>query len=284
MANFCTKCGRRLNENGMCDICDAPAQTQETVPNESQQTEQPQQSNQQAGSQQQFNQQAVQQQYNQYNSGQGYQQFGGSDAGEDFKKAFISLPKLFVRPAAEGRKLAETDSVVPGFVYIGIKTIIMLIALFVGTSDYAENLPMAQLVLFVLFTTVGVDALFALLLNCFGKVMSIKTSYAKTILAVGIHSLFVCVSAIVLYIFTKIFVAQIVSYFIIAALSLLPILEYAIFNALSDGDHDKKIRVYAIAMMIAIIAYMLVVYIISKSIVDQYVGNFTELFRYGLMR
>ncbi|MFQ9516281.1 MAG: hypothetical protein ACLRZ9_10730 [Eubacterium sp.] len=260
MANFCSNCGRPLEEGEVCNCTQQTADVQPEVNQETQQAttqQQPAAEPQQAATQQ--NSQAAGTQTT-------------NKTVEEIKAGFLALLSIVKKPATESKKLAEKSSVVTGVVFMAVKAVVTLIIALIAFHDSFEYISAGSVIFAVLLLTIGVDCAEAAILKAISGAFKVQTDMNHMFTVVGIRAIYETAVIVVVGIFSLIS-GSFAMIIYVAAAAALPAFQYGVYNENAEGESDKKIYAYMLVKAITAIIAILVIYIFAQSLISGLLGS-----------
>lgn len=283
MAKFCTKCGRKLEEDEVC-TCQQEnnnySEPQKVAANEVEpQTTEPQPERWDGGQQtaNQTQNETVSQTSEKTKEAEWISQKSTIVVNET-KNVFAKIIPLLKHPVTETKKIADGKSSIPGIEFIAIKaavvlifTIIMLAKMDSALGGFVE-IPTVTIIIMAILLTLGADCLEALMLKVFSGVLNGVTEQSAMFSVVGTRALYETLIYIVAGIVC--FISANFGIIIIALTSiLLPIVEFGSYRVLVQTSEDRKVYAYFIAKVIMAVISYIVIYLCGKEVLSSILGT-----------
>lgn len=272
MANFCTKCGKPLNEGEVCSCqiaTDASAQAapQMTPPPQAAPgmvpppvAPNPDVAPARTKEAEWFNQ--------------------TKDAFvSNTKNIFQELLPMLKTPSDTAARLSKGDNgLVLGLEMIAVKTVLALVLFVItfirlhSTMGGYISLPWFRGILLVLFTTVGADCLNAVALKVVSGLFNRKATIPGMFAIVGQRVLF-DVGVMVVMGVTSLFSTGIATAVVIIGSMGLIAMEYDCFVASTEGEKNKNVYVYMIAKAAVTVIILLIASLLLKGMLSSLIGG-----------
>lgn len=306
MANFCTKCGRKLEEGEVCNCVNEGTQSENTQKESNIQSNDVQQQVQNTENQYYQQNQTNGNQYdqqNQANEGQNYQQpnqnqqyyqgqpnQGRTKEAEWFnekKDAFVSGTKnmfseilpILKAPVTEIKNIVSGNSAAVGLEFIVAKGVIALIMILIALAKISSmtggfiEIPYFKIIILVLLITVGADFLEALLMKVITGLFNGVTNVNAMLTTVGARALYESIIFVVVGILSLINLNFAIMIYAVLAI-ILTCIQYSGYQAVTQVDEDKKPYVFFVAKACMAVIIGIVVYLMAKDILTTVIGGF----------
>lgn len=284
MAKFCTKCGRPLEEEEICQCVSLNKNNQQVPPSVN------------PGYQQAAPNGNPGYQQVPPNGNPGYQQappnmeqgFNDNKAewANEKKDAFVAGTKSMIgqigpiikKPITTARQMISGERPAVGMQLIITKAVILLVValVFVAATlgEYSQHLNILyfKIIVSILIFTAGVDILEAYLMKTFTGLFGGTTTLKAMLTTIGIRGLFdtgVLVISLILMMFSG--TIGLIAFVLLGLV--LQCIQLSVFHASVEAPEDKKPYIYFIAKAVITIIVYVLIYILVKDLVQLVMAN-----------
>lgn len=282
MANFCTQCGKRLEQGETCNCmnrtinrtANGPAQQQapgwhseSVLIQEPFRQEQPRQTAQTRTKEAEWL----------------YEKKNAVVSGT--KNMFAEIIPVLRAPVTKMRQISADNNSAIGIEFIVSKTVMMLIAILIllnklssAASGYVE-IPYFKIILLTILFTAGVDFLEALLLKTLTGLGNGVTSYSAMITIVGTRALYEALIIIIAGILCVISISAGIIVFVICAF-LLPYIQYSGYQAVVRHSEDKKPYIFFIGKVVMLVIVYIILNLLMSDLMLSISSGISDIMRY----